>query len=165
MLPYGVDPDDKYTDAWKTAEGGKFWPTVTQLPLLPELLSSYISNKDVWHCPSDTGFTSGDVLFYGLHPQGTLYAAYGMSYFYHTIFAFEGQSLDNITVYEKSPSCTQHSSAEIEIIYDATGGWHGEENYYEERYNALMGDGHITTLSEETKQSIDQWQLSQPGCS
>ena len=47
LLPYGGDPDDKYTDAWKTAEGGKFWPTATQLPLLPELLIFYISNKDV----------------------------------------------------------------------------------------------------------------------
>lgn len=76
LLPYGVDPDDKYIDAWKTAEGGKFRPMVTDLLLLPQLLQPYTTSKELWDCPSDAGFTDGDAYLYGLRLLSTLYETY-----------------------------------------------------------------------------------------
>lgn len=40
---------------WKTAGVIGFWPKVTQLPMLPELLNPCVGSIDIWHCSSDTG--------------------------------------------------------------------------------------------------------------
>ena len=161
LLPYGGDPSDKYTGGWKTAEGGRFWPAAAHLPLLPDLLSPYAGGREVWRCPSDTGFTEGD-WYYGLKLRGSLYDTYGMSYLYHTLYALEGLSLDTLVAYDRAPPHAEHGPAEIRIMSDFVGHWHGEQDYYDARYEVLMADGHVAPRTEAYMQASDRWSLTRP---
>lgn len=152
----GVDPVDKFTGAWI---GTPFQTEATQLPLLPDVLQPYISSKEVWHCPSDTGFDTLDPTL-GLTPltaRPTSFDAYGMSYFYRTELAFKEETLAGLSGVDFTGK--QYGASEINVLCDCDGTWHGGSDYDEKRYNVLMGDGHVKNLTVGAFQGMELIQL------
>lgn len=143
--PYGVDPADKYTGIWGVAPATN--PVLRDMPLLQYILVSYVKSEDVWRCSSDTGF---DALEFHLNEDGTpvrlnarpsSFLAFGTSFFYRTELAFR-QVVFPAVGYGASPPYTEHSSAEVNILHDGHGSWHGGRGLFEKRYNLLYADGH-----------------------
>lgn len=155
LFPYGVDPEDKFTNSWKFDSNGKYWPQIKTFPLLPEILEPYIKNSQVWKCPSDIGFESGDQLLLSLKPEPTCYDAYGMSYFYNTNLALKNKSLAGLTAFSPKSPYTEYGVSDIRLLSDPVGTWHGGTDYYDVRYDYLMCDGHVANLSEAAKQITD----------
>jgi len=70
QYPNGADPTDRYSDLWVW----RFAPAdeqaqVKALPMLaddphtpsqPGVLDAYVKSRALWHCPSDTGYTTID---------------------------------------------------------------------------------------------------------
>ncbi len=162
LFPYGVDPEDKYSHAWQFASGGKYWPQITTFPLLSNVLSPYIASSSLWQCPSDKGFSGGDELLLDLKPQRSCYAEYGMSYFYNTGLALKQKSISALVAYNPKPPHEEYESSYIRLLSDPAGDWHGGEDYTSVRYNYLMTDGHVTSLTEIAKQQTDALTLNQP---
>lgn len=151
LFAYGDDPIDKYTSVWQTQEHGKYWHQVQQMPLLSSVLQPYIKDKEIWHCPSDTGFNyvdaaQGEVALQA-HPSS--FAAFGMSYYYRTELALKNLPFSTLVAYDQHPPIVQHSSAEINVLSDGYGGWHGGTDWSSERYNTLMADGHVRLLNHD----------------
>lgn len=162
LFPYGVDASDKYGDAWQSADGGTYWPGVTHLPLLPEIMFPYTSSKSIWQCPSDVGLDSGAAYTYGIPRTPSCYDTYGISYFYHTKLALKHETIGGLVAYSLNPPYTEYGPSEIDILHDAVGKWHGGEDYMTARYNMLMGDGHVSNVSEERHQELLNVTLDRP---
>ena len=155
MAMYAQDADELYpraTDAVTrhsfSLPDNPYSNTVYKtLPLLTEVLAPYVKNDAIWRCPSDVGFNgpddkpTGDMLL-AAHP--TAFEAFGSSYNYgaalalrHKLFATGGYR-NGIGV----------GTGEITVLGDLYGGWHGSGSALDEqRYNYLMGDGHIRFLT------------------
>jgi prepilin-type N-terminal cleavage/methylation domain-containing protein/prepilin-type processing-associated H-X9-DG protein len=159
LYPYGADPSDKYTQIWGVD------PTkdaiLRNMPLLPTVLKPYIREERVWSCSSDTGlqdvewsFLETDERRKGVSPS--LFKVFGSSYFYRTELAFR-QKFHGTSVFEAEPSNKEHGSADLVVLNDASGRWHGGLDIEEQRYNTLFGDGHVKlqTLIENRH----SWQL------
>ncbi len=153
-FPYGVDYDDKYTNTWQSADGGKFWPQITTFPLLPVVLHPYVSTTELWRCPSDAGLDVGDEAAFGLKPASSCFKSYGMSYFYNTTLALDQLSIGSLTSSDPSSQAQQGDSS-VRLLSDPVGYWHGGSSYYSERYNYLMVDGHVSNISEAERQKVD----------
>lgn len=154
-LPYAGDPTDKYTNIWQNADGGVYADEATQLPALTDVLAPYIKNPQLWQCPSDNGFDyvdSAGPLYLPTHPSS--YKVFGTSYYYRTEVGL-GRKLVDLVAYEDVAPYTQHSSADINLLMDGTGQWHSIGSSY--RYNTLMGDGHVASLTREAM--TDAWSL------
>lgn len=152
----GVDPIDKFTNAWM---GTPYQTEATQLPLLPAVLQPYISSKEVWRCPSDTGFDTLDPTL-GLTPltaKPTSFDAYGMSYFYRTELAFREKTLAGLSGVDFTGR--QYGVSEINVLGDGDGTWHGGSDDSEKRYNMLMGDGHVKNVTVDAFQAMQLIQV------
>jgi prepilin-type N-terminal cleavage/methylation domain-containing protein/prepilin-type processing-associated H-X9-DG protein len=158
--PYGVDIVDKNTDAWNTSDGGKYAADAHLLPLLATVLDPYTKSKQVWCCPADTGFDQSDagIGSIGLSAHPSAFAAFGMSYCYRTELAFHRKTTDLIG-YGSYPLFEQHSGAEINVLFDCAGVWHGD------RFNTLMGDGHVKNLTRDGLTQAWLLQLDPPSAS
>lgn len=148
VFPCGGDPSDIKSNYWQTHSGGKYWVVSQKMPFLYVTLDPYVKNKDVWRCPSDTGF---DTLDFSdnvpLDARPTSYTAFGMSYYYRTELAFKQKTLSGLVGYDDYPPYAEHGPAEINLLADGNGSWHGDAEYSEKRYNVLMGDGHAANLA------------------
>lgn len=156
LFPYGGDATDLQTDSWQTASGGQFWPEVQTMPRLQDVLSPYVKAPDVWHCPSDTGFdypsfSDGDLT---AHPSE--YKQYGLSYAYRTELALRRKTLSGVAGYDSLLPHTEHGPAEINLLCDQSGFWHGFEE--DSHFNMLMVDGHITYVPYHRAQQA--WHLA-----
>lgn len=162
FFPYGVDPEDKYTEAWKDAGEGEYWPQIKQYPLLNDVLQSYTGSRQIWHCPSDSGFNAVDAHLYNLNPQPDMYSVYGMSYFYNTSLALEHKTLSSLVAYSPNQPYIEYGLSEVKVLYDPVGNRHGGTEYVNARYNVLMGDGHVASMPEEARQRLDSLRLDPP---
>ena len=54
-------------------------------------------------------------------------------------------------------SGTPHESAEVNVLMDGNGSWHGGYLISQKRYNELMGDGHV--LNQNIAQFGETWKL------
>ena len=160
LYPYGADPSDQHSDPsiWSPSEQA----TVTAMPQLNTVLVSYIHSSEVWQCPSDTGFdrldTWGDS-YVDLDARPSMYDAFGMSYLYRTQIALLHESLCDLSGYETDPPCREHGPAEVNVLMDGNGSWHGSgQDMPSKRYNVLMGDGHV--VSQNAGQFYQSWSLS-----
>jgi len=155
LLPQADDPDDKFTNAWEDASGGQYWPQIQQYPLLNDVLQPYTENKQIWHCPNDMGLSAVQTHYLnGLSAKPDMYSVYGTSYFYHTELALRHETLGSLVAFSPDSPYTEYGSSEIDILHDAVGNWHGGEDYMTARYNMLMGDGHVSSVSEERHQEL-----------
>lgn len=115
---------------------------------LYETLYPYIKANSVWHCPSDSGYTELDISTY-MNPNNTIpllalptaYEAFQTSYLYRTEIALYHIPYGSLVAYDASKN--PHENAEINVLMDGNGSWHGGRDVSQKRYNELMGDGHV----------------------
>lgn len=160
LYPYGADPSDQHSDPsiWLPSQQ----PTIMAMPQLNVVLAGYIHSPQVWRCPADTGFdrldTWGDS-YVNLAARPTMYDAFGMSYLYRTQIALLHETLCNLSGYESDPPCQEHGPAEVNLLMDGNGSWHGAgQDMPNKRYNVLMGDAHV--VSQNAAQFYQSWSLS-----
>lgn len=168
LFPYGIDfGDQQQRNAWNNQpylpdaqqqvnaliEAGRF---------LPVVLSSYVRNKEIWHCPADTGLNFSNAGYiYGGGDSGfnSAYDEYGMSYSYRTELGLYQEPMTSI----RDPSS-------INVLMDAAGYWHtryhrppradGDNSDYQKwSYNVLFVDGHVKNITQG--QSDDAWGVYQ----
>ncbi len=158
VVPFGGDPIDMKTNAWMTANGGIYSQQAQQLKPLPIILNSYISSDAVWHCPADTGFAEPDFSGgYKITASPSAFDEYGSSYDYRTELAFRHTTLTGMIAYDYFPPYAEHGASEINLLCDLSGAWHGGANQEAERFNVLMGDGHIKSMTRDDLD--DTWAL------
>ena len=134
--PWGVDPADaNLPQIWN---GYPVWQAlIASMPLLPPLVDPYVKNKEVWHCASDRGFTELEDSGLPLLAQPTAFATFGTSYMYRTEITFRQAMQETLA-----------HPAEINVMFDGHGSWHGHgSGYTEKRWNILYGDGHVKTAN------------------
>lgn len=154
--PYAVDASDKFAvpALWPPA----YQPQILSMPLLnpspaggePGVLEAYMKNDDLWRCPSDFGFTILDnapASTMDAHPSA--FAAYGSSYLGRTEIVFTNRLYTDLSAYDPAPGCTEHGPAEVNVLMDACGVWHGGRAEAEKRYNQLMADGHTVSQNRD----------------
>ena len=148
IVPLGGDPGDVNTNEWQMADGGKYGAEAKTLRPLHEVLHPYTASDALWGCPSDTGYDReafGGGAFLSASPSG--FAAYGCSYGYHTELAFRQETLSGMAAYDQFPPYAAHGASEINLLSDESGHWHGGYLDQSQRFNVLMGDGHVKTLT------------------
>ena len=160
LYPAGTDPSDQYAhpDIWT---GSPYQAQVHQMPFLHDILTPYIKNKDLWHCPSDGGYSGLDISTYaGGYPipidaTPTAFGKYGTSYLYRTEIALLGTKYGSLVAYDSTN--TPHENAEVNVLMDGNGSWHGGVFVSQKRYNELMGDGHV--VNQNIAQFGQTWRL------
>lgn len=154
--PRGGDPTDINTDAWNNAFNGEFAADAKALRPLPLVLQPYIKNSEIWRCPADTGFDYTDTKIpIPLKARPSSFDVFGTSYYYRTELTLRRRR--NLVAYEAQPPYTEHGAAEINMIFDGKGTWHGDgqgdniksEEWRKGRYNVLMADGHVTYMTAD----------------
>ncbi len=166
LYPNGQDPADKYTGLWGSDPATVF--RINTMPFLHEVLQPYIKSRDIFRCPSDSGFDVVDDLmgFDGqpakLPARPSCYEKYGTSYFYRTALAFEGKLYSTTGGYDAAPPYAEHGPTELIILFDADGKWHGGP-VAGRRYNSLFADGHAKNLDRDKYYASWDLELSRPG--
>ena len=165
LYPYGADPIDKHTPLWS---GTKYAARVAAMPMLQDILHPYTASAQVWRCPSDYGYDVvdsdlhvGDDGPLNLNARPTAFDKFGTSYIYRTALALASVRYPGAAFYELSLPYREHGPAEVSILFDQNGFWHGTDETLK-RYTTLMADGHAVTLGlDRFKQG---WHLSaRPG--
>jgi general secretion pathway protein G len=154
--PLGLDPADKYTpQIWSSFP--EFQARIPELPLMHDLLQTYLPSKSVWECPADRGQIIDDISFQLMQTHHS-YRQYGSSYYYRTeltVRQLTGTSLADITA--------------INVYFDGSGAWHTgqdlirQDDTFEQmqrklnryRYNVLFGDMHAKNVTRA--QYMEAW--------
>jgi len=161
IVPFGGDPVDVNSTAWQTANGGVYAAQAKQLRPLTDVVNPYIGSKEIWHCPSDSGFNTPDFsggAAFSAHPSA--FERYGNSYDYRTEFAFRQVLLAQVITWDNFPPYTEHGASEVDLLFDLSGNWHG--NPADEKFNVLMCDGHVKTLNDNQMDDIQHLVLDKP---
>ncbi|MBC7287703.1 MAG: type II secretion system protein [Armatimonadetes bacterium] len=134
--PFAKDPADEFCPViWSDFPQWQAW--IPYMPRLTDALMPYTSNREIWHCPSDSGYTELEDAGLPLNGQPTSFAAFGTSYFYRTEVAFSGALLGSLT-----------NAAQVNLIFDAHGSWHGRtQKRSGKRWNILYADGHVKSAN------------------
>jgi prepilin-type N-terminal cleavage/methylation domain-containing protein len=156
QFPWGDDPSDAHTSIWSSTSFAAIVPT---MPYLHNVLDPFIKSRDLWRCPSDTGYDFLDVGPAGggwpLNARPTQFIAFGTSYLYRTEIPLRHETLSGIAVRDLSPPHAEHGPSEINLLMDGNGSWHGGSFFVSKRYNVLLADGH---LKNETDDQLNaQW--------
>ena len=159
--PYAGDPSDLKTTTWQSWQNGKYWPAIQQMQIqnqtLPNVMSGYVKNPELWHCPADTGFDlGGSFEDTPLTAHPSCFAAYGMSYVYTTLLALDGQTLSSVRAWSRLPPYSPHDPIDIPLFHDHVGHWHGGTAPTEERYNEVMLDGHVVSVGRGRQRELDR---------
>ena len=161
LFPYGGDPSDLDTDSWHGWQNNKYWPAIQQMKAnrqyLYNVMAGYVKSKELWHCPADTGFDLGgsfeDVPL-PAHPS--CFAAYGMSYAYVTLLALDHETIGGVRAFSRQAPYTEHDPAEVPLLFDHSGHWHGGEDRQDERQNMVMVDGHAITVGRDRSDKLNR---------
>ena len=134
-FPHAVDPSDKYgPEGW----GGypDFQAQIPQLPLMQDVLQPYIRSRQIFACPSDSGFQTSDFSSTELDAFPSSFGKFGTSYYLRTeiLIAHEAEA-------------SLRTPAQINVMFDGTGSWHGTRLPHAPRYNVLFGDWHVKNLN------------------
>ena len=145
VYPWAVDPTDKYTPViW--AAHPEFQAEIPFMPFMHEVLQPYVHSKDLFRCPSDSGYTVEDFTGVPLDATPTSFEKFGTSYNYRTEIAFR-----------RAGEPSFRSPAELNVMFDAAGKWHGGLIFQRMRYDVLHGDGHVKNLLRDQVQRL--WSL------
>jgi prepilin-type N-terminal cleavage/methylation domain-containing protein len=160
VYPWGADPSDKNTLIW--ASFPNYYPLVQQMPLLTDILTPYVRNKEVWHCPDDSGFDVLDTNINGntgfaLNARPSMFQAFGTSYMYRTEISLRHTIDSNLG--GLTPSGEQAGPAEINVLMDGCGRWHGSWTVGSRRYNVLMGDEHVVDQNTDQYFVTGSWAI------
>ena len=159
-FPYGGDPSDLDTDSWQAWQNGKYWPMILQMKTnnqsLPNVMAGYVKDRELWRCPDDTGFDLGgsfENIPLSAHPS--CYQAFGMSYAYITLLALDGQTVGSARAWSWRPPYSEHDPAEVPLLYDHVGTWHGGSERSQKRLNMVMIDGHAVSASRDRADQLN----------
>lgn len=146
--PYAVDPADRETPLiW--ASHPDFVAAIPHIGMIQDVLQPYLKSKDLFCCPSDTGFTVSDFTHLPLNATPTSFEKYGTSYYYRTQIAAL-----------KAHEALIQDPSQVNVLFDGAGQWHGTLVPLLQRYNVLFADGHVKNL---TREGIDAaWAVSLP---
>lgn len=156
LYPYGADPVDKLPNVWTGDEADQ----VKVMQPLQTVLLPYQKTNEIWRCPSDTGVetlrdqtdTNGDPIKIDALP--TAFEKLGTSYVWRTELAFQHKFFATDGYRGKdSVGC-----AEITIVNEITGAWHGSKDLDGWMYEGLMGDGHVK--HQTIAQNRQSWAIS-----
>ena len=160
LYPWANDPSDTNTVPNLWASQPAYQAQVFAMQPLQDVLQPYIKNKELWHCPADTGYSQLDISAYEgttipLDATPTAYQKYGTSYLYRTEIALLGTRYGSLVAYDSSHNA--HENAEVNVLMDGNGSWHGGFLVNQKRYNELMGDGHV--INQDIVQFGQTWNL------
>ncbi len=160
LYPAGTDPSDVDTNPniWASTA---YYSQVQTMPPLVDILAPYIRNQELWHCPSDSGYTDLDISAYHgatipLDATPTSFIKYHTSYLYRTEIALLHTTYGSLVAYDTAN--TAHEGAEVNVLMDGNGSWHGGFLVSQKRYNELMGDEHV--VNQNIAQFGRTWELS-----
>jgi general secretion pathway protein G len=155
QFPHALDASDKFApDIWN--EFPEFRNRIDTMPLLHEVVQPYAKNKDIFHCPGDSGTQVLENHFpTPFRSEPTMWKVYGSSYFFRTEIAFKYFTQTNFRL----PS-------DVNVMFDGAGHWHGStraltptdslRDYFDNirgfRYNTLYGDFHVKSLTYDALQ-------------
>lgn len=135
LYPWAVDAVDRYTpQIWDFFP--EFQAQIPFMPMIHEALQPYVRSREIFRCPADTGYDVEDWNGIPLDARPTSYQKFGTSYNYRTEIAFR-----------RLGEATMQRPAEINVMFDAAGRWHGGLIFEQRRYNVVHGDGHAKNLS------------------
>jgi prepilin-type N-terminal cleavage/methylation domain-containing protein/prepilin-type processing-associated H-X9-DG protein len=151
LYPYAVDPADYMTpQIWSQSQYKDFQADIPFITHIQDALASYVKSKEMFHCPADFGFDREDFTGLEIDPTGTPKNAYpssfqkfGTSYYYRTEIAVvhAGQQ-------------TFQTPAEVNVLFDGAGDWHGTSIPPSWRYNVVFGDGHAKSETFDQLQAL-----------
>jgi general secretion pathway protein G len=145
LYPWAVDPTDKLTPIiWSSHP--EFQTQIPYMPYLHQVLQPYIRSSELFHCPSDTGYTVEDFTGIPLNATPSSYSKFGTSYNFRTEIAFR---------HAGEPAF--RNPVELNVMFDAAGKWHGGLLFDRMRYNILHGDGHVKNLHRNQVERL--WSL------
>ncbi|MGI4791248.1 MAG: hypothetical protein ACRYFS_20665 [Janthinobacterium lividum] len=134
--------------------------------LLPNIMEGYVKDRQLWHCPSDNGFDmTGQHENIPLDASPSAFQAFGMSYAYTTQLALEGQTISSVRAWSHESPYSEHSPADVPLLYDMVGHWHGSTAQSDERLNFVMLDGHAVSVNRARADSLNDILFSVPGSS
>ncbi|MCS6777488.1 MAG: type II secretion system protein [Chloroherpetonaceae bacterium] len=144
LYPYAVDPADRYTpQIW--AGFPEFQAQIPSMSMLHEVLQPYVKSRELFRCPADTGFDVEDFTGLEIDPTGnprnarpTSYLKFGTSYYYRTEIAAR-----------RAGEATFQRPAEVNVLFDGAGAWHGSLLPPVQRYNTVFADGHARNLTRD----------------
>ena len=142
LYPFAVDPADYMTPGiWANSQDPQIQAFHELIPFLTHIevaLAPYMKSKEMFHCPADFGFDREDFTGLKIDPTGTPKNAYpssfqkfGTSYYYRTEIAAR-----------HAGEQTFQRPAELNVLFDGAGDWHGTNIPPTWRYNVVFGDGH-----------------------
>ena len=136
--PRGLDPADRETpEIWKDIEAAQ-GVNFAEVGMLPDVLDSYVKTRQLWHCPSDTGFDHQELTGHPLDARPSCFAAFKMSYMYRTELTLLNLSQERLA-----------RPAEINVLSDGDGGWHGSIFGNARRNTVVFADGHAKNVTSE----------------
>ncbi|MGQ9525573.1 MAG: DUF1559 family PulG-like putative transporter [Armatimonadota bacterium] len=159
LLPYGIDFADKYNASrWShpfIPDAADRIETLARLNrMLPEVMSAYVKDRELWHCPADVGlaFTDFSHIIGGYYTGGeSAFDAFGMSYGYRTELALLEKPLTSL----RTPS-------KVNVLADSAGYWHtryhrsprsmGAGDVIDQSkwaFNVLFADWHVKYVGSE----------------
>ena len=165
---YAQDNDDYYpwakdhsddTSIWNPSSNPHAPPTaqseLATMQYLPDVLASYLKNAELWHCPSDSGYTVLDVAGIALNATPTAYEKLNSSYLYRTELALNHTLYSSAVAYDMAGR--EHGPSDVNVLMDGSGSWHGGTLFNQKRYNELMGDGRA--INQNLAQYNASWNL------
>lgn len=152
-FPYAVDAVDKFRpEIWDPYPN--FRAQIPNMPLMHEVLQTYVKNYDVFKCPSDTGSQMLDTHPWMTFPASpSMFKQYGLSYMFRTEIAFRKMTHSELS-----------DVAGVNVMMDGSGHWHEGERALTQsdwdngeslekrklfRYNILYGDMHVKSVRDD----------------
>jgi prepilin-type N-terminal cleavage/methylation domain-containing protein/prepilin-type processing-associated H-X9-DG protein len=147
LYPFAVDPADyKTPQIWNSQP--EFQAIIPFMTHIDDALAPYTKSKEMFHCPADIGFDLEDFTGIEIDPGGTpanafpsSFKKFGTSYYYRTELAYKHAGQQSI-----------QRPAEVNILFDGAGHWHGTNIPPSLRYNVVFGDGHAKS---QTRNQLD----------
>jgi len=154
LYPYAVDPADYMTpEIWANSGDPTIQVFHDQIPFITHIndaLAPYTKSKEMFHCPADFGFDVEDFTGRFIDPSGnpanaspSSFKKFGTSYYYRTEIAAR-----------HAGEQTFQRPAEVNVLFDGAGKWHGTDIPPALRYNVGFADGHAKSETFDQLQTI-----------
>jgi general secretion pathway protein G len=136
LYPWSKDvADHAVPQQWDEFPYWQAW--IPYMPFIQDSLNPYVRSRELWQCPSDTGFDVLEDSGYPMDAEPTCYAKWGASYLYRTEIGFRFTTAGNMV----DPAATN-------LLFDGNGRWHGHGLLRrEKRWNILYADGHVKSAN------------------
>ena len=160
---YGLDADERYPLATDPVDANSRCAhrEALRLPQLHAILAPYVKSAELWHCPLDTGVPDvhgryEEAVECDLPGIASIFGAYGSSYVYRSDLALANVS-QPASLFDPYHGREEHGPAEVPLVVDAYGAWHGEKEEGGRRYNAVMADGHVQRRTQSQIAIAEDW--------